>query len=153
MGIVVFLFLIQLGFLFYTYLALHARRWLFDDRFGKTYTFATTGVSGFVLGMMLIFLLQPFQDYVALGVIVLGGLIGILFGSLYKTQTVLSGFWNGSVGGLMGAMLGLVVLDPALCGLPGVAARDIIGNILMFSIFGTIVLVVTLWLVKFSLRV
>ncbi|MBM7662743.1 hypothetical protein JOC85_003553 [Bacillus mesophilus] len=149
---IIFLFLLQLVIIQLTYVSLLQRKRLFDDRFGKTYTFATTGVSGFILSMMLVFLFPEYSIMVIIS-IVIGGIIGAVFGGLYKMQTVLLGTWNGAVGALMGSMLGLVVLDPALCGLPGVAARDIVNNILLFSIFGTIVLYITMWLVRFSLRV
>ncbi|WP_456276899.1 hypothetical protein [Bacillus sp. AK128] len=149
---IIFLLLIQLVTILFTYHILLQRKELFDERFGKTFTFASTGVSGFIVSMMLVFLFTG-SHLVVVGAILLGCLMGALFGSLYRMQTVLLGIWNGGIGGLMGSMLGLVVLDPALCGLPGVAARDLVGNIMLFSVFGTVVLSITMWLVRFSLRV
>ncbi|WP_246942911.1 hypothetical protein [Bacillus pinisoli] len=149
---VILLTFVQLLVIFHTYYSLSQRKELFDDRFGKNYTFASTGVSSFFLAMMLIFLI-PGTSFMVIAAVIVGVLLGALFGSLYKMQTILLGIWNGGIGGLMGSMLGLVVLDPSLCGLPGTAARDIANNIILFSIFGTIILFTTMWLVRFSLRV
>lgn len=152
MGLILFLLTIQLLTISITFWSLFKARKLFDDRFAKNATMATSSISSFVVCMTLVFLLG-FSFTIALIILIIGCIVGTSFGSLYKFQSVLLGYWNGWLGGLMGIMLGAVVLDPTLCSLPGQGVRDILENIYVFSIAGTSILMLSLWLVLFSLRV
>ncbi len=112
-----------------------------------------SGILSLTIAMILQFLYAD-QMYMMMALTVLiGGGIGILFGSLVKFQSLLAGFLNGIIGSLMGNMLAAVVKDPALCSLPASYLISLEENMVAFSLFGTLLVFMTISLVNYSLRV
>lgn len=135
------------------YIILFRKKKIFNDRFGMIMAMSLSGVISLSIAMNIQFLVS-FPSIILMMITVLtGGLIGILFGSLVKFQSLLAGYSHGVLGSVMGSMLGAVVLDPALCSLP-VSYVDIIQqNKIIFSLFSTCLALSTSCLVYYSLRV
>ncbi|WP_299092203.1 hypothetical protein [uncultured Metabacillus sp.] len=135
------------------YRILFKKRRLFNDRFGMIMSMSISGILSLTIAMILQFLYAD-QMYMMMALTVLiGGGIGILFGSLVKFQSLLAGFLNGIIGSLMGNMLAAVVKDPALCSLPASYLISLEENMVAFSLFGTLLVFMTISLVNYSLRV
>lgn len=125
------------------------RRKTFQERFATTMTTFASIVLGLNLSMLAYLLLGV--DYRAAPIITigLGMILGISFGSMFKFQSAFAGFYHGTSGSVMGTMLGAVITNPELCGLP--AATNT--NYLAFGIFGAFVSLTSALLLSFSLKV
>ncbi|WP_174732328.1 hypothetical protein [Mesobacillus harenae] len=100
------------------YFSLGTKRYLFNERFAFSITLAASTYISLVTGLNL-FLLFPNEFlFISTFNLFLGIGIGILFGSMVNMQSLIAGFYNGGIGGVMGSMIGAVALDPSLCGLP-----------------------------------
>ncbi|KIL51995.1 hypothetical protein KP78_03660 [Jeotgalibacillus soli] len=82
----------------------------------------------------------------------LGTAIGVMFGFMVNIQSFIAGIFNGGMGGIMGTMIGAVALDPTICSLPA-TTLSLESTILFFSLFSTVLLVITAALLYFALRV
>ncbi len=128
-------------------------RKLFTDRFSMIMSACASGVLSLSLAMLSYLFLSIDFTSVAFFTTTVGATIGILFGALANYQSLLSGFFHGVTGGIMGTMLGAVIKNPALCSLPGVYAKQIDQNVVSFGLFGTLLVIVTSGLLHFALRV
>nr|MBA5586557.1 hypothetical protein [Anaerobacillus isosaccharinicus]QOY38709.1 hypothetical protein AWH56_021280 [Anaerobacillus isosaccharinicus] len=135
------------------YLLMFRKRKLFTDRFGMIMASCSSGILSLHLGMIIYFLLPINLAYIVILTTIVGSVIGILFGSLVKLQSVLAGFFYGALGGIMGAMFGAVIENPALCGLPISYINSVEVNMIVFSLFGTALVFTAVGLLYYSLRV
>jgi hypothetical protein len=100
------------------YFSLYRQRYLFSERFGFTVTYLASTSCSFAVALNLFLLFPKHFEVVSTLTLILGIVIGALFGSMVNMQSFIAGIFNGGVGGIMGSMLGAVALDPSLCGLP-----------------------------------
>ncbi|MCM3602720.1 hypothetical protein M3175_18450 [Robertmurraya korlensis] len=112
-----------------------------------------SGILSLNISMLSQFIISDYLFFIMIGTVVLGGSVGIVFGALVKYQSLLAGFLHGIVGSLTGNMLGIVVKDPSICSLPAQYFSMIDQNILIFSAFGTLLVMITISIVYYSLRV
>lgn len=149
-----FVFLLSCNMLIGLFLfrAIYKRRKLIQDRFATIMAATSSSVLSLVVSMIIYFIIPADVAYVTFLTTAIGACIGIAFGSLVKFQSLLSGCFHGMIGGIMGTMLGAVVLDPSICGLPLTVSR-IDQMMLSFSLFGTCIVFVTSFLVYYALRV
>jgi len=115
LGFITFINLALTGWIF---LSLNRQRYLFSERFGFTVTFLASTSCSLVLALNLFLLFPQHFEVVSTFTLLLGIVIGAMFGSMVNMQSFIAGVFNGGVGAIMGAMLGAVALDPSLCGLP-----------------------------------
>ncbi|RBW70812.1 hypothetical protein [Bacillus taeanensis] len=146
-------FIINLLIFVIAYKVLYNKRKLFSDRYGMVMAMCTSGILSLNIGMSIEFLFFNSLSLNAWFAAVIGGAIGICFGSLVKFQSLLSGFFHGVVGSMMGIMLGAIVKNPALCSLPASYLMSVNENIFIFSLFGTVLVIMTFCLVYYSLIV
>ncbi len=135
------------------YFLLYKKRKLFSDRYGMIITICSTGVLSLNLAIILHFLLPIHLVLIMSVSTAIGGIIGILFGSLVKFQSLVAGYFYGTIGGIMGTMFGAVIENPSLCGLPASYLNSVTQNIITFTLFGTVLVMTTFVLVYYSLRV
>lgn len=135
------------------YLVMYKKRKVFSDHYGMIMAMCSSGILSLTIAMVTFFLFQATLSIVALLTTVIGGSIGILFGSLVKYQSLLAGFSQGVIGGIMGTVLGAVILDPSLCSLPSSYSAGINQTMIAFSLFGTALVMITISLLYYSLRV
>ncbi|MGO4886394.1 hypothetical protein ACJ2A9_01435 [Anaerobacillus sp. MEB173] len=135
------------------YNLMYKKRKLFTDRYGMVMTMCSSGVLSVNLAMLIHFLLPANLVLITFIATVIGGTIGILFGSLVKFQSLLAGFFYGAIGGIMGTMFGAVIENPALCGLPASYLNSVDQNMIIFSLFGTALVSTSIGLLYYSLRV
>lgn len=133
------------------YIVMYRRRKVFQDRFAMSLSITLSAILSLILSMLLYLLFPIDIAYMSVITIACGAFIGISIGALHKFQTVLSGFFHGTMGAYMGTMLGAVILDPSICGLPYVAQVN--QSIMSFSLFGTFLLITTTSLIYYSLKV
>lgn len=135
------------------YKVFYRKRKLYNDRFGMVMAMSCSGILSLNMSMIFQFL---FVDHIFLGLVLtvlIGVAIGVAFGSLVKFQSLLAGFSYGVVGSLMGNMLGIVIKDPSICSLPAPYFQMIEKNMMIFSVFGSLLVLITILLVYYSLRV
>ncbi len=106
---------------------------LFEDRYSFNMGMAISMTSSFVIALDL-HLLLPKSSTIMLYLIPLltGLIIGWKFGAIIKSPSPLTGIYNGTIGAIMGIMLGSVLLNPALCNIP-IETEEMI-SINMYSI-------------------
>lgn len=148
-----FLLVLNVIFTCLLFLRFYKKRKLFDDRYAMIMAATASGGVSLVLSMLIYFLFPIDLASISFVTATVGGLIGVGFGSLVKFQSLLSGFFHGVIGGLMGTMLGAVVKDPSLCSLPSAYFQQVTDNVIAFSLFGTFIVISTIGLLAFSLRV
>lgn len=136
-----------------SYLTLRRRRQLFSDRFVMIVAMSSSMVLSLVVGMLCSFILPFSFSSISMLTAIAGGITGIFFGAMVKLHSVLAGFFWGTIGGLMGAMVGAVVMDPSLCGLPSVSSMNLFTNMITFSVFGTTLTFISFSLINYSLKV
>ncbi|WP_409254173.1 hypothetical protein V1502_09820 [Bacillus sp. SCS-153A] len=154
MNLLIYISLISVILLsIYTWICFYKKRILFDNRFGMTITMSSASIISVILSMQFSFVSSlPFEAIIGLMAFT-GILIGAAFGTLVRLHAVLNGIFSGAIGGFMGAMAGSVVKDPSLCGLPTDTESDLLINMFTFTAFGTVVLILTLGLILYSLKV
>jgi membrane-bound ClpP family serine protease len=135
------------------YKIMYGKRKLFSDRFGMVMAMSCSGILSLVLAMLLHFLFPIQLSFILLLSSIIGGSIGLLLGALVNFQSLLSGFTHGVVGSIMGTMLSAVIQDPSLCSLPPSYTMSLEQSIVTFSLFVTSLVVLTISLVYYSLRV
>ncbi|WP_226682945.1 hypothetical protein [Sutcliffiella horikoshii] len=135
------------------YKILYSKRKLFSDRFGMVMAMSCSGILSLVLAMLFHFLLPIQLSFILFLTSIVGGTIGVLLGALVNFQSLLSGFTHGVIGSIMGTMLGAVIQNPSLCSLPLSDTMSLEQSIVTFSLFVTSLVVLTISLVFYSLRV
>lgn len=90
-------------------------------------------MSTFVLSLYLKLLNIPGELYLLL-LLSLGVGIGWKFGSVINDQAVVYTFYNGGMGSIMGMMLGIVIVNPAVCNVPIMTEEMIVANMYTLSI-------------------
>lgn len=136
-----------------SYVILWRSRKLFSDRYAMNIAMSSSILLSLVLSILCSLILPlPFSAAFVISTIS-GGVVGILFGAMVKLHSVLGGFFGGVVGGLTGSMVGAVILDPTLCGLPAVNSANLVSSSITFGIFGTILTIISFWLIIYSLKV
>jgi hypothetical protein len=135
------------------YIIMYKKRKVFSDHFGMIMAACSSGILSFNIAMLIYFLFPFDLSYISFVTTMIGGLVGILFGSLVKFQSLLSGFFQGVVGGMMGTMLSAVIQNPSLCSLPSSSINSLEQNMVAFSLFGTVLMFITMGLLYYSLRV
>ncbi len=135
------------------YVVMYKKRKLFTDRFGMVMAMVGSGILSFNLAMMLFFMFPFNLGKLAIISTMIGGSTGIMYGALARFQSLLAGFSQGSIGAIMGTMFGAVVENPALCGLPAAYFIDVEQHMMLFSLFGTGLVISTFGLLFYSLRV
>nr|WP_309101277.1 hypothetical protein [Fredinandcohnia onubensis] len=136
-----------------SFLTIRKRRLNFSDRFAMIVAMSSSMVFSLVIGMLFSFLFPFTLTTILFIAVISGGIMGVIFGTMIKFHSVLAGFFGGTSGGLMGAMIGAVVQDPSLCGLPFDSAMNLVKNMVIFSVFGTILVLVCFRLLTYSLKV
>ncbi|WP_232718587.1 hypothetical protein [Bacillus sp. FJAT-45037] len=149
----IMLLMLNMIFGIVNYFLLYKKRKLFSDRYGMIITICSTGVLSLNLAIILHFLLPIHLVLIMSVSTAIGGIIGILFGSLVKFQSLVAGYFYGTIGGIMGTMFGAVIENPSLCGLPASYLNSVTQNIITFTLFGTVLVMTTFVLVYYSLRV
>ncbi|TKD71046.1 hypothetical protein [Pseudalkalibacillus hwajinpoensis] len=127
-------------------------RKLFSDRFGMIVTTNFSGVFNFSIGLHL-YLVMPDHFAIISLAIVIGIGSGVIIGAIVKFHSVLAGFFHGTVGTLMGTMLGVIIINPSLCRLPAVNEAMLNQTIVVLCSFITILTISTLGLIYYSFRV
>ncbi|WP_394171968.1 hypothetical protein [Guptibacillus hwajinpoensis] len=145
------LFTLLLGLLLFR--KMFQSRKLFSDRFGMIVATTYSGVFNFSIGMHLYLLLPDYAEFISCVVVVIGGGSGVIIGSIVKFHSVMAGFFHGTVGALMGMMLGVVVYNPSLCRLPAVNEAMLNQSIIVLSSFISFLTVSTLGLLYYSFKV
>ncbi len=135
------------------YKVFYRKRKLYNDRFGMVMTMSCSGILSLNISMIFQFLFVEHYFLTIVLTVLIGAAIGVAFGSLVKFQSLLAGFFHGVVGSLMGNMLGIVIKDPSICSLPMPYFQMIDQNMMIFSVFGSLLVLITIMLVYFSLRV
>jgi hypothetical protein len=145
------LIMVQLSAGIISFSALYKSRKLFNDRYSMTVAMGTSTVLSIFLSMTGSFF---FFDNVLITItsMLLGGTVGIIFGVMGRLHAVLAGFISGMAGGMSGAMVGAVIKDPALCNLPS-AGNSVEISITAFSCFGTFIVILSMCLICYSLRI
>jgi len=143
------LFLIQCIACFILFKTMFRRRKTFQERFAMTLTTCSSTVLGLNLSTLIYLMLGAENRFVPIFAIGLGMMIGISYGAIFKFHSAFSGFYHGATGAIMGTMLGAVIVNPELCGLPASANT----NFLAFGFFGGLVSFITVLLLLFSLKV
>lgn len=138
---------------FIIYKILTIKKKVFNDRFGMIMAMSLSGVIGLSIAINIQFLIPKPSVIMLIFTVLAGGLIGVQIGSLVKFQSLLAGYSHGVIGSLMGNMVGAVVKDPALCSLPVYYLNTIAQNMIIFSLFSTMLVIITSCLVHYSLRV
>lgn len=126
---------------------------LFDDRFTMTMCSSITMMSSFVLALHLELLLPEGRNSMTLIPIFVGLFIGWKFGSIIKAPASLNGIYNGTIGGIMGMMLGAVLQNPALCKIPIESEAIIATNMYSLAIFAAFLLAFINRLIRYSFKV
>jgi hypothetical protein len=126
----------------FLYIMMHKKRKIFSDRYGMIMAMCASGMLSFALGMVIEFLNKNDFTVITILVLVISGTIGIIFG-----------FFQGTVGGIMGTMFGAVVKNPSLCNLPSESLYTVEQSMVIFSLFSTVLVIVTACLLLYSFRV
>ncbi|QED49975.1 hypothetical protein FSZ17_02270 [Cytobacillus dafuensis] len=142
--------LIGLGFVYRIFKKKHL---LFDDRFSMTMCMAITMTSSFILALHIELLLPSSLKALFLIPIILGLLIGWKFGSLIKAPALLTSIYNGTMGGIMGTMLGAVLQNPALCNIPIESEAMIATNMYSLALFTTFLHTLVIHFIRYSFKV
>jgi hypothetical protein len=146
------LFVTNMGIARYGYKYLYRSRDLFSDRFGFLVSMIGSGTVSLVTSLQLFLLLPSNLDAISSMNMFIGMSVGLLFGAMVNTQSLIAGFFNGGTGGVMGTMIGAIAKEPSICSLPaGALSEQTV--ILFFGIFGFLLLSVTMFILCFALKV
>lgn len=138
--------------LIYSYRLFKKKQLLFDDRFTETMGMAITWMSSFSLALYMELMLPLDNRIVYLLPILVGLFIGWKFGTISKAPAALSGIYNGTMGGIMGMMLGAVLKNPALCKIPIESELMIATNMYSLSIFVACLHTLISYFFRYSLK-
>ncbi|MBM6618203.1 hypothetical protein JR050_11090 [Bacillus sp. RD4P76] len=105
LSVLLFINFILLSFLF---LYLSKIRKLIGFQLGMNITMMAGGFFSISAGVILIYQYPLKFVYVTIGTTVIGMVIGAIFGSLFDYQTLLTGYINGLMMGVMAPMIGAV---------------------------------------------
>jgi hypothetical protein len=109
---------INIAFGIWVYVVLGRSRFLFSERFAFISTYSSSSTLSLVAALNLL-MLFPYQfEIIGILNLLIGIGIGWLFGSLVNAQTLIAGIYSAGIGSIMGTMVGAVVMNPAICGLP-----------------------------------
>lgn len=133
------------------YYVLRKSRLLFSDRFGYTASNFASSTLALVASLNLILLFHSHFEIVGVLNILLGITIGFLYGSMLNAQSLIAGIYNGGISAIMGTMLGVVVKNPAICGLPGTIASEQ-EMIIFFALFSLCIQGISALLLIFSFK-
>lgn len=150
--LIMFLFMWNLTELISIYRLFKKKQLLFDDRFTETMCMAITLISSFVLALYIELLLPADQKILYLLPIFVGLFIGWRFGTIIKAPAALSSIYNGTMGGIMGMMLGAVLQNPALCNIPIESETMIATNMYSLSIFIACLHALISYFIRYSLK-
>lgn len=133
------------------YQFLYRSRFVFSERFGFIVSKTGSMLNAMMLAIQSYFVLpSAFLTSVILNV-TMGVIIGIAFGLLVNSQSLIVGIFNGGVGALMGTMVGAVAENPEICSIPSQFMSDQL--FLFFGVFSLILHSVTMFLLCYALRV
>lgn len=130
----------------FLYFTLKKKRRVVHERVAFLIILCSSSVMSLTISMNVQLLLHT-HKFSMLIATVLGLAIGIGFGSIYTRQSIGTGYNHGFIGGLMGAMLSAVVLNPSLCGLPAAYGNSIEKNAFIFSLFSLFLSALTVYFV------
>jgi hypothetical protein len=134
------------------YKYLYRSRYLFSDRFGFTASITGGSIVSLVMSLTLFLLFPSSFDVISTINMLIGISVGLLFGAMVNSQSLIAGFFSGGIGGMMGTMMGAIAKDPSICSLP-VGALNEQTVILFFGFFGLLLLSMTMLILCFALRV
>ncbi len=153
MVLIVSSLLVSVGLGVFIFATMWKKRKVFNERFGTVIPLCSSGVLSFTVALNIHFLFQVEFALILFMATGFGAGIGFLFGSLYKYQSMLVGFYHGAFGGMMGTMLSAVVLNPSICSLPNDYLQSTEQNIHIFGGFGLFLSLITFSLLHYSLKV
>jgi hypothetical protein len=133
------------------YYVLRKSRLLFSDRFGYTVSCFASSTLGLVASLNLILLFPNHFEIVGVLNILLGITIGFLYGSMLNAQSLIAGIYNGGISAIMGTMLGVVVKNPSICGLPDTIASEQ-EMMIFFALFSLCIQGISALLLIFSFK-
>ncbi|MDQ0218931.1 hypothetical protein ELQ35_10355 [Peribacillus cavernae] len=135
------------------FLTMKKKRKLFTDRYGMTISFSASLIFSLSLGTALFFTLPVSFSVLIFISAAAGSIIGLSYGILITFQSLIIGLFNGTIGSLMGTMLAAVIIDPSLCGLPSQFSTLLDRNIILITLFLTLLSLLSSLLLRFSYRV
>ncbi|MGM8212694.1 hypothetical protein ACLIBH_07855 [Virgibacillus sp. W0430] len=147
------LLLLNLSIGYAVFISMYRQKSAMQDRFAMTMATVESSVLSLSISMIVFFILPGSIVFTSLITTIIGIGIGYAFGSLLKFQSLLAGVFQGMIGGIMGPMLAAVIEDPAICSLPATYTNQLSVNIAAFSLFSTLVVLITSFLVYYSLRI
>ncbi len=139
-----------IGFLGFRFL--NKSRLLFSDRFGFIVALTGSAILGLVTALNLFLLFPAFFVVMSVLNMLIGMAIGVVFGAMVNSQSLIAGFFNGGVGGMMGTMIGAVALDPSICGLPPSSITEQ-STFIFLGLLSFFLVTITFTLLCFALRV
>lgn len=144
--------LINSAIALFTYRVLHRVRYLFSERFGFIVALTGSNIVALVVTTNLFSLFPNHPTIISCLNIVVGASVGLAFGSLISSQTLIAGVYSGVTGAIMGTMIGAIAKDPSICGIPSQIYTEN-EYLLFFGVFGIILHFITASLLYFALRV
>lgn len=115
----------------------------FGESFETAVILSGSGILSFSMATNAAFLLKA-ELMTTWMILLIGGIvIGIGLGALFRETSLFVGGYHGMIGGLMGTMLSAIILNPSLCSLPTESVHRIEQNSQLYSVFSTILSVVT----------
>lgn len=125
---------------------------VWSEQFGNAVILSSSGIISFSIATNAAFLFKAELISTWMILIIVGVAIGIGSGTLVRELSLFTGGYYGMIGGLMGAMLSAVVLNPSLCSLPTDSVHSVEQNSLIFGTFSTFLSVVTCGLFFFLFK-
>ncbi|WP_409305806.1 hypothetical protein [Peribacillus sp. SCS-155] len=110
----ILLFLTNVIGIVIVYSHLFQRRKLIGFQLGMTISMVSGGFFALVAGVILIYVFPFYFVYVTIGAAFVGMITGSLFGGLFDYQTLLSGYTNGLMVGIMSPMIGAIAKNSGL---------------------------------------
>ncbi|WP_249308795.1 hypothetical protein [Lederbergia citrea] len=124
---------------------------LFDERITTTMCTAITMISSFSIALHIKLLLPEPHIAFYLFPILTGLIIGWKFDKIIK-PAALSGIYHGTMGGIMGMMLGSVLLNPALCNIPIKSDAMMVTNMYSLAMFIALIHGLISHLIRYSFK-
>ncbi|WLR57005.1 hypothetical protein LC048_09110 [Mesobacillus subterraneus] len=133
------------------YYVLRKSRLLFSDRFSYTASSFASSTLGLVTSINLVLLFPNHLEIVGVLNILLGITFGFSYGSMLNAQSLMAGIYNGGLSAIMGTMLGVIIKNPAICGLPGTIASEQ-EMVIFFALFSLCIQGISAILLIFSFK-